>query len=398
VKLAKIFDRHWDAFAGAKPYLLTTVHHRAAAAVRCCRTAALGAQVYECEPCRRKRLQYHSCHHRACTQCDKHKQHEWAQRQEGKLLDTGYYMITFTLPAELRQTCYANQQWFYGILFDAVRDTLKAFDLRHKRLVADGMRNDQTAGFTAVLHTWTREMLYHPHIHVVMPGLTLATDGQRIHRPGQAHYLMPHRAIAKRFKILLRRKIVEHDAAEQRNDLSTIKQTAWEKRWVVDVEAVGNGRNVVRYLARYVHRTAVSEERILGTTADGRIMLNCQNSSTKQWRVLSLEPQEFLRRWCLHILPKGFTRVRHYGYLSAAAIAKLAQIRNILHMPEPAPKSKPPPASLPECDCCKKPMRLLGTFTRHGDWLPAPADLFQLWLATLKAQGARASPPQPATG
>jgi len=190
----------------------------------------------------------------------------------------------------------------------------------------------------------------------------------------------------------------EHDAAEQRHDLATIKQAAWVKRWVVDVKSVGNGRDSLRYLARYVHRTAVSEERLLGTTADGRIRLNCQNSRTHKWRELSLVPHEFLRRWCLHILPKGFTRVRHYGFLSAAAVETLAQIRAILQMPLPAQRPKSSPAALPECACCKQPMRLLGTFTRHGDWLPAPADLFQLWLAILKAKHARASPLKPQTG
>lgn len=397
MKLVDIFDRHWDAFAGARPYLLSAAHHRAAEAVRACRTAALGAQVYECGPCRRRRLQYHSCHHRACTQCDKHKQQEWSQRQEAKLLDTGYYMLTFTLPAELRDTCYKNQRWFYAILFDAVRDTLRALDLRHKRLVTDGAHNDQTAGFTAVLHTWTREMLYHPHIHVVMPGLSLVKGGQRINRPARADYLMPHRAIAKRFKILLRRKLVEHDAAEQRNDISAIKQAAWDKRWVVDVKSVGNGRDSLRYLARYVHRTAVSEERMLGVTADGRLRLNCQNSRTRVWRELSLDPREFLRRWCLHVLPKGFTRVRHYGYLSAAAVEKLGQIRNILQMPEPSTPLRAPAVG-PQCECCKNPMKLMGTVTRHGQWMPAPSVLFELGLAILQACRASAKTPLPDTG
>ena len=191
MKLAGIFARHWDVFAGAKPYLLNAAHHRAAEAVRACRTAALGAEVYECPCCKRKRLRYHSCNHRACTQCGKHKQHEWSQAQEAKLLDTDYYLLTFTLPAELRVTCYKQQQWFYGIMFDAVSDTLKALDLKHKRVLPDGVFNPDTLGFTAVLHTWTREMQYHPHIHVVMPGLSLlqAPDGVA----GQRH---PLRAMA----------------------------------------------------------------------------------------------------------------------------------------------------------------------------------------------------------
>ena len=302
------------------------------------------------------------------------------------------------LPAELRDTCYKQQQWFYGILFDAVSDTLKALDLKRKRVIPDGVRNPDTLGFTAVLHTWTREMQYHPHIHVVMPGLSLANDAQRIHRPALADYLMPHRALARRFKILLRRKLVEHDARMQRADLAGIKQSGWDKRWVVDVEAVGNGRSALRYLARYVHRTAVSEERILGETPDGRIQLNCQNSRTKQWRASVLDKHEFMRRWCLHVLPKGFTRVRHYGYLSAAAVEKRGKIHHILQMPAPVPPPGRQAAALPECTCCKRPMKLLGTFTRHGQWRPAPSVLFDLGLAMLKAQGARASPPQPDTG
>lgn len=395
MKLAEIFDRHWETFAGTMPYLLVSAHHRAAEAVLSCRTAALGAQVHECDGCRRKHVQYHSCHHRACTQCDKHKQQEWAQQQEAKLLDVGYYMLTFTLPAELRDTCYKNQQWFYGLMFDAMRDTLKALDLQHRRLVGDGARNPQTLGFTAVLHTWTREMGYHPHLHVVMPGLSLDSDGQRIRRPGKANYLIPHRALAKRFKILLRRKLAEHDAAEGRSDLSSVKAAAWDKRWVVDVQSVGSGREALRYLARYVHRTALSEERLLGETPDGRIQLNCQHSRTRQWRIVALAPHELLRRWCLHVLPKGFTRVRHYGFLSAAAVVKLGQIRQILQMPEPLPPPRPP-VGQPECPCCKRPMKLLGTVTRHGDWIPAPAVLFELGMAILEARRGAARPPPPA--
>lgn len=398
MKLAAIFNRHWDAFAGTKPYLLNSAHYRAAEALRACRTAALGAEVYRCGRCQRKRLRYHSCHHRACTQCDKHKQHEWAQAQEAKLLDTDYYLITFTLPGELRVTCYQQQQWFYGILFEAVSETLKALDLKRKLVMPDGVANPATLGFTAVLHTWTREMQYHPHIHVVMPGLSLANDGQRIHRPARADYLMPHRAIAKRFKILLRRKIAAHDLETTRADLAGIPQSGWNKRWVVDVEAVGNGRSALRYLARYVHRTAVSEERILGETPDGRIRLNCQDSRTKQWAVRMLDKHEFLRRWCLHVLPKGFTRLRHYGYLSAAAVAKRGKIRHILQMPVPEPALKPKAADRPECACCKRPMELMGGVTRHGQWRPAPSALFELGLTLLQASGPAATPPLPDTG
>ena len=397
MKLANIFDRHWETFAGMKPYLLNAAHHRAAQAVLSCRTAALGAQVHECEDCQRKQVQYHSCHHRACPQCDKHKQQEWSQQQEAKLLDVGYYMLTFTLPAELRNTCYKNQQWFYGLMFDTMRDTLKALDLQHRRLVPDGAKHSHTQGFTAVLHTWTREMEYHPHLHVVMPGVSLASDGQRIHRPGRANYLIPHRALAKRFKILLRRKLAEHDAMEGRTDLSTVKPAAWAKRWVVDVQSVGSGREALRYLSRYVHRTALSEERLVGEAADGRIKLNCQHSRTRQWRIVSLAPHELLRRWCLHVLPKGFTRVRHYGFLSAAAVEKFGQIRRILQMPE-TPRPPRSPIGKPECPCCKRPMKLLGTWTRHGDWIPAAAVLFELGMATLWARRGVARPPPADTG
>lgn len=376
---------------------LTAAHFRAAEAARACRTPALGAQVYQCG-CGRKRLQHHSCHHRACTQCDQHKQGDWSAAQEAKLLDTGYFLITFTLPAELRPLAYSQQAWFYGIFFDAAAEALKALDLKRKVVLPEAARRSDTLGFTAVLHTWTRDMQYHPHLHVVMPGLALARDGRRIHRPvGGGSYLIPHRALARRFKILLRRKIAEHDAAEGRTDLATVRQSGWDKRWVADIQAVGNGKTAVRYLARYVHRTAVSEPRLLGETPDGRIKLNCQNSNTGQWRVQLLTPREFLRRWCLHVLPKGFTRVRHYGFLSAAAVVKRGQIRRILQMPGEQRPPRPAPQPPPECPCCKGPMKLLGTITRHGEWIPAPDLIFQLGMAILKARAAaRASPPEPA--
>ena len=133
----------------------------------------MGAQVYHCETCGKKHLQYHSCHHRACPQRAKHKQHEWSRKQEAKLLATSYYMLTFILPGDPRGTCYKNQQWFHDAMFDAMRDTPEAFALDKKLVAPDGVANHRTPGFTAVPHTWTRQMEYHPHLHVVMPGLGL---------------------------------------------------------------------------------------------------------------------------------------------------------------------------------------------------------------------------------
>lgn len=341
-----------------------------------CRTLVLGAQVYRCGDCAQVRFAYHSCNHRACPKCGGQAQAEWTAAQEAKLLPVSYFMLTFTLPEQLRRFAYQQQTWFYEAMFTAGSSTLNAFARDAKHLGG-------TPGFTAVLHTWTRQLAYHPHLHVIMPGVVLSDDGLSLRRAKGRKYLFPVKALASAFRRRLMQLIMSRDKAESSRHLSQIDPHVWRTPWVVDSRSVGNGQAAVRYLARYVNKTALSEQRLLGYDTHGNLRLNCQSSATGEWSVVTLTPTEFLRRWCQHILPKGLMRVRHYGFLSAAAKAKLARLRHILGMlaPQQTPAAEP---TIVKCACCGKPMRLVGRI----DPLP-------LWQSMLRHSQPNRGPPSP---
>ena len=361
MELAAILTAHWGRFAASHRHLLTAAHHRAAEAVRACRTAALGGQVHHCGDCQRQTYVYHSCNHRACPKCGGREQKEWAAAQEAKLLRAAYFMATFTLPAELRPFAYRQQRWFYDLMFRAMALTLKDFAHDEKHLGG-------TPGFSAVLHTWTREMQYHPHLHVILPGLALSADGLRVRRAKGKRYLFPVKALGAAFRHRVRRLLEVRDREEKTRHLAALDGVVWRKPWVVDVQAVGRGQAAVRYLARYVHKTAVSEPRLLGYDAGGNIRLNCQDSKTRRWHSVTLSVEEFLRRWCLHVLPKGLVRVRHYGFLSPAAKQKFARLHQILGT-QPAPKPPPLEPAKPQCPCCGQEMTLLLVIPRPPRWM-----------------------------
>ena len=368
MELAAVFAAHWQRFAATHRPLLAAAHYRAAEAVLACRTAELGGQLHHCGDCRRQRYVYHSCNHRACPKCGGREQKEWAAAQEARLLPrASYFLLTFTLPNEVRAFAYREQAWFYDLIFQAMARTLMDFaqDPRHL---------GGTPGFTSVLHTWTREMQYHPHLHVILPGLALSADGLRVRRAKGRRWLFPVKALGAAFRNRVRSLLHARDATEHTRHLPQIDPQAWRRPWVVDARGVGRGKSAVRYLARYVHKSALSEPRLLGYDREGRLRLHCQDSQSGRWHIVTLPVEEFLRRWCLHVLPKGLVRVRHHGFLSAAAKNKLARLHQILRT-QPAPKPPPSDPPKPICPCCGKEMILLRVIPRPSrrNWLPGRA-------------------------
>ena len=272
------------------------------------------------------------------------------------MLPVPYFMLTFTVPGELRTLAYREQGWFYDLMFEAVAGVLRDFSL-------DPHHFGGTPGFTAVLHTWTRQMQHHPHVHVIMPGVALSKDGLRIRRAKHRKYLFPVKALGAAFRNRMSRLIRERDAKAQTKHFPQIERAVWSKPWVVDGQGVGKGETALRYLARYVNKTAISEQRLLGYDEEGRIRLNCQDSESGHWRVMTLSADEFLRRWCLHVLPKGLMRIRHYGFLSAAARKKYERIHEILQS-RPLPRPRRLESEKPKCPCCGKDMVLLRVIER----------------------------------
>lgn len=350
---------HWSSFAIKHRHLLNGAHYRAARSLLSCRTSELGGQLHHCKGCPdQAHFVYHSCNHRSCSKCGGREQKEWAAAQEARLLPVPYFMLTFTIPEELRTFAYRHQSWFYDLMFQSMAEILRNFALDERHLGG-------TAGFTALLHTWTRQMQLHPHLHVIMPGVALSADGLRIRRAKGRKYLFPVKALGAAFRNRLSKLIKERDALKETQVHLQIDRQVWSKPWVIDAQGVGKGQNALRYLARYVNKTAVSEPRVLGYDERGNVRLNSQDSESGHWRVITLSPHEFLRRWCLHVLPKGLRRVRHYGFLSAAARRKYERIHEILGS-KPREKPMPMVAEKPKCPCCGRDMELLKVIPRFS--------------------------------
>jgi hypothetical protein len=363
VTLAEILRRHWPAYARQFGNAIPPAQRRAVAALLSCRTPQRGGQLFACD-CGALHYAYHSCGHRACPQCGQGAAKDWAQRQEARLLPVPYFLVTFTVPEELRAVMRSHPQELYGALFRESSGALA--DVALSKLGVE-------LGWTGVLHTWTRQLIYHPHVHYLVPGGGLSPDGLRWKRVADSQFFLPQRALAARFKNRLRRWL----EAEHQEVLRQIPARAWKQSWVVDAQPVGRGHVALRYLAAYVQKTALSAARLM--SCDERtVTFTHQDRATGQTRALRVSGQEFLRRFLQHVLPTGFQRVRHFGWLSPAARKRWQRLHALLDW-KPATLSQLSTllarhsfsdggnAQLPLCPRCHKPMRLLGTLAR---WPP----------------------------
>ena len=230
-----------------------------------------------------------------------------------------YYLLTLTAPAEMRGVFLHYPQELYPTFFAAVASALKALCARRKFLGGN-------IGFIAILHTWTRRMLFHPHIHVLVPAVGLAQSGCELRHPRNEEYFLPEKALAH----ATRKAINEVLAGDHPEIFARIEPAVWQKPWVAQAQGAGRGRTALRYLAAYVKKSAFSEGRLLGYDQTGRIVLSYRDSVDRKLKSEALDPLELIRRWLLHVLPRGLVRVRHYGWLSAAAHKAFLRVRFLL--------------------------------------------------------------------
>jgi hypothetical protein len=349
--LAQILDDHWQTFVAKNHAHLCTAHYRAARSVLTCRTPALGGQTYRCRSCGRDHFAYHSCNHRNCTQCGARDQQEWAAQQEARLLPVPYFMVTFTVPDALRATCKQHPKELYDLLLKESAAALQ--DVLQTKLGGSG-------GFTSILHTWTRQHLHHPHIHIIIPGTAYDKKTGTLKPTAKPDFLVHGAALAARFRNRLEIALKEQHP-DIHSELTPAQKNAFthNTKWVSDVLHVGTGKSALRYLARYVRRSAFSDRSILGYNKDGKVLVSWTCSDTGKRGVLVLHPHELIRRWLIHVLPRGFTRLRHYGFLAGAAKKTRLRVRALLgQIGEPVPKI---PESEPfKCDHCKGELILAG--------------------------------------
>ena len=280
-----------------------------------CRTEALGGHIYHCPTCKQIRYSYHSCKNRHCPKCQQDDAQKWLKGQHQIWLPVPYFFLTFTLPAALRPFARRHQKEIYHLLFTSSAAALQQL-ARDPRFVGGQV------GLMGVLHTWTRDLRYHPHVHYLVPGGGLALDGQTW-LPSRKTFFLP----VKPLSILFRAKF--RDALRKKDWFDQVPEEVWFQDWVVHCQPVGNGVAALKYLAPYIFRVALSNKRI-HQLADGQVTFSYRDSRSGETRFRTLPAEEFIRRFLQHVLPKGFVKVRYYGFFSPGKCSSLPIIRRLL--------------------------------------------------------------------
>lgn len=340
-------------FQNSQPALCAQ-QRRAIWAITHCRTAALGGRAFVCDACHQVHFAYHSCNHKACPQCGALATRRWVAREVHKLINAPYFLVTFTLPSELRGCFFGPfAKQAYDLFFTAVETALA------EKLAADKGLRAATSGFTAVLHTWNQRLEFHPHLHCLVPGAGLndTRDYVRV-KTDQFLVYLPHLQAA--FRQHFYRLFKEHDWR--------VDPTVWSKQWGVHIQPAGRGTAAVKYLGTYVARTAITDARLVSVTNQAVTFRWKDRAHQNRSQLLTLPGIEFVRRYLRHVLPRGLRSVRYYGFCHPTA--KASRLRVQLHSGKPLDLGRAPAACdsplplfpedpTPLCHQCGQPMQLL---------------------------------------
>jgi len=340
MNLAFIISHYRDAFMSKYGHTALPGHLKAINAICSCRTPDCGELYVQCPDCNHAEWRPLSCGHRSCPTCQNYDTSRWIDRQTAKLLPVLYYLVTFTLPYELRALTSHHQRRVYSLFFQCVSSTLKDFGLNPKNLGAQ-------IGMTMVLHTHNRRLDFHPHIHVVVPGGGVDKP-RRQWKKKKGTYLFSEYAMAMVFRARF---------------LDALKMVGFSippetpSKWVVDCDRVGKGATVLQYLSRYLYRGVISEKNIVADQ-NGRVTFKYTESKTGKICHRTLKGEDFVHLILQHVLPKGFRRVRDFGFLHGNAKKLLQLVQLILHVGLNATTHRPRPVF--KCPCCKSPMVIMG--------------------------------------
>src|SRR4249919_1348422 len=376
LEVADIFRAHGPAWRQAQYGHLSLGQLKVMSAIEQCRSAALGGHVLRCDACEQVAIAYNSCRNRHCPKCQARAARRWLEARQADLLPVDYYHLVFTLPAPISAIAYTNKAVIYDLLFALAAETLRTIAADPKHLGAQ-------VGVTLVLHTWGSALTHHPHVHGIVPGGGLATDGQRWVRcrPG---FFLPVRVLSRLFR---RRFLEELEQAHRAGRLQFFGEDAaladvqaflrWLAplracEWVVYAKRPFAGpAAVLAYLSRYTHRVAISNRRLvaLDERAVSFRWKDYRAKSKTRYQTMTLSTEEFMRRFLLHVLPSGFHRIRHYGLIANAGRRNnLARARELLHVLPKAAEPQPPDALVGivqptfVCPDCGAPMIIIETF------------------------------------
>jgi hypothetical protein len=318
LELADLFREYGADYRKKYAEKLLPSHRQAMWTIEHCRTERLGGQVYGCPNCHEFQYSYHSCRNRHCPKCQHEQTQNWLKVQQELLLPVPYFFLTFTLPSELRNLVRANQKALYSLLFQASADAAQ-------KLVRDPRYIGGQIGLVGVLHTWTRNLIFHPHVHYLAPAGGLHSDGQtwRFARQG---FFLPVRALSKLFRAAFRRGL------QKLKLLQKVPSKIWTREWVVHCKPVGDGQAALKYLAPYIQRVAISNRRLLsfedrGSLESSQVTFQFRASDTGQFKTCTLSLEQFFQRFLQHVLPHAFVKVRYYGFLGASVRRKLVALQ-----------------------------------------------------------------------
>jgi hypothetical protein len=386
LEVADVFHRHAAAWRKANAGHVSLGQLKVISAIEQCRSAALGGHVERCEDCGHSRIAYNSCRNRHCPKRQGPAAKDWLAARQADLLSVGYFHLVFTLPAQIAAIAYQNKLVVYDLLFRTASETLLT-------IAADPKHLGARIGATAVLHSWGSAMTHHPHLHMIVPGGGISLDGTHwVHcRPG---FLLPVRVLSRLFRRLFLTRLADAHAAgrlaffgelegrRRREAFAAHLAPLRRKKWFVYTRPPFAGPEaVLAYLARYTHRVAIANSRLVGLDARGVTFRykDYRRSGRERFRTITLAPDEFIRRFLLHVLPKGFHRIRHYGLLASATCKpNIARARELIAAPlpsaDPSREHADPDAAAgaaanhrPPCPCCGGRMIIVESFGGGGE-------------------------------
>jgi len=328
---------------------LPLTHRQVLSAIQQCRSGHYGHSLYQCHTCGGQHRVQHACGNRHCPQCQQHKTQQWLRHHLDTQVPGPHFLMTFTVPEALRPFIRSHQRPAYQALFQASSLALKR--LAHdERFIGTDL-----PGFTGVLHTWGRQLQYHPHIHYIVPGGGLSKD-RTTWLPSRANFLVPVKALSPIYRALFKEEM------RQAGLLEHIDPQVWSIPWNVHSQANHHSHSAFTYLAPYVFRVAISNRRLVGLT-DRIVTFTYRKVGSTRPRTVHLDVMEFLRRFLQHVLPHGFMKVRHFGFLHASCAVPLATIRQLMGQAHPSEKPPsqrtPPPPRVARCPTCGVPMHLI---------------------------------------
>lgn len=334
ITLSSIIDQFEADFLNTYQKQVLPSQLKALSALKICRTQHSPVMQVNCSGCEYHTFIPHSCGHRNCPHCQHHESQQWIERQVQKQVPARYFMLTFTLPAQLRGLVWSHQKQIYRLMFDCVWETLQTFSRNDKQLKGD-------PGVIAVLHTHSRALNYHPHIHSVMPA-AIVDKTNRLWRSKKGRYLFNHKALAKVFRAKMLAGLTK---------LHLSYPPSTPEKWVVDCQNVGAGEKALVYLGRYLYRGVIREKDIL-SCIDGNVTYRFQNSKTKQWESQTVSGAKFLWLVLQHVLPKGFRRARNFGFLHPNSKQLIKVLQLVFKLNPNLWLTKISPRPQLKCKCC----------------------------------------------